>query len=262
MRHIKRFHKKGNFLTDNIGSFLLALAVALVGLYLIWAYILYGVDQDAISSCGFMTGSEGICQISCDSETEIEFENVGCKGKENKCCVLKAGDIRDTILPPPYGGNDVYNFGVTSISFAQPPSAACTQETTAAGTDTDTYLCLPGRSYTFKIDIGVENTGDPANVDDVKISAVPVVVMSGNSDTVRPYGTYTGKEVGLSAGTPVTADITISSSDSKEGNYMTIYPYVKCETRKCKLTDEKRRGIVAYDEEKYLTVKFVRHTSP
>lgn len=252
---MKRFDRKGNFLTDNIGSFLIALAVALVGLYLIWAYLLHGVDYGATSSCGFMTGAKGVCQISCDADTEIEFENVGCKGKENKCCVLKEGDIRDTILPPPYGATD--EFTITSIGLESPPSASCTQDTSDASIST--WICPPARSYTFKVAIGVEKTGTAVDNDYAKISAVPVLVLSGNADKVMPPGTYTGKEIGY-AGTAL-ADVTVSASDAKEGNYVMIYPYIKCETRKCKLTDEKRRGILTYDPEKYIMIKFVKTTT-
>ncbi len=262
MKHTRRFRKKGNFLTDNIGSFLLALAVALVGLYLIWAYLLHGVNPSSMNGCGQLTGSRGTCQISCDTNTEVEFENVGCKGKTNKCCVLKDDSITRTILPPPFGGTTEYNFEITDIRFnGDISSIGCDQEPAPDGDTSVTLRCPPMRSYRIPIAVVVSSTGTGP----VEVLAVPVVIVSGNADTVRPPGTYVSKEkVDITSAQSAEAyvDVTLSATDSKEGNYVTIYPYAKCETRKCELADESRRGILSYSEEKYITVKFVRTTTP
>jgi len=55
----------------------------------------------------------------------------------------------------------------------------------------------------------------------------------------------------------VTAKIEISNTESKANNYIDIYPYVKCETRQCKSTDDLSRGILDRGgEEDYITIKF------
>jgi hypothetical protein len=258
---MRRINKKGNFLTDNIGSFLLALAVAMVGLYLIWAYLLHGGGNSlsAAGKCGALTGSRGECKAACDINIEVEFENVGCSGKENKCCVLRDENIRDVIIPPPYGGNTDYNFEVLSIALAEQPSGSCNYENTPTGTSDNVIECRPKLSYRIPIRISVKNSG----AGEVKVSAVPVVVVSGNADLVKPVGTYVGEVVTLQPGDTgdVLVDITISSSDSKENNYLNIYPYVKCETRKCKSTDEKSRGILGLNPDASITVKFVPTTT-
>jgi hypothetical protein len=266
MKRINR-NKKGNFLTDNIGSFLLALAVAMVGLYLIWAYILHGggTGLAAAQKCGALTGSRGECKMACDANIEVEFENIGCGGKDNKCCVLKDENIRDVMLPSGYGGNNDYNFDVTAIRLAAQPGVpnGCEVEQSPTGPNDKSILCKPKLNYKITVEIDVENTG----TEELTVSAVPVVVIGGNADLVKPSGTYVGKEETLPSGggtTKVYADISISSTDSKENNYLKIYPYVKCETRRCKKSDEKSRGIldtVPTDSEEVITLKFVPITT-
>jgi hypothetical protein len=247
-------NKKGNFLTDNIGSFLLALAVALIGLYLIWAYILHGGGDSigAAQKCGAITGSRGECKLSCDVNLEMEFENMGCEKRE-RCCVLIDADIRDVILPSGYGGNTEYDFDIESISVNLPE---CQEE--SGSQNGNSWICAPRRSYKIPVQIEVINTGN----NNIKASAVPVVVVSGNSDLVKPVGTYTGKEEDIGSGGAGTlfVEVGITSNDAKDGNYITIYPYAKCETRQCKRTDERSRGILEKmpdGSDEFIIIKFV-----
>jgi hypothetical protein len=258
MRRINKDKRGG--IWDHFGDFMLALALTLFGLMLIWGYKVHGQNLESMQGCGQITGSRGECKISCDINTEVEFENVGCKGKENKCCVLNDENIRDVMLPGGFGGNSAYSFDVLSIAADMSGISACTPEANADGTTDDkTWKCKPNIAYKIPINIEIQNTG----TGDLDVVAVPVVVVSGNADTVKPIGTFTGDKLSVPGGQSGTLKVTVSinSGDSKTGNYLNIYPYAKCDTRQCKRTDEKLQGIVSRNIDTSIMIKFVPTTT-
>jgi len=261
----KNIHnKKGSVLADHGVEFAMAVIGLLICLYFAWAYLLHGAGDNLsqMQKCGAYTGGRGQCALSCDRNTEYTVQGAGCS-KNEVCCVLIDENAQDVILQTPYGGSPTYDFSVLAISFdPNKPLTGCEYETTVSGQQDEKVIhCTPGHQYRISVAIAVESTG--TDNPPLQISAVPVVVITGNADTIKPAGTFAGPVVDLGSGTPPTAEIVITNTEAKADNYIDIYPYVKCDTmRVCKSTDPMKRGILNRGpEDEYLTIKFVPLTT-
>jgi hypothetical protein len=248
-------NKKGVMWSDIKDAILTAIVIA-IGIYIIWAYFLHGgvKNVDTLQKCGSLTGNNGLCKESCDS-TEMAFENLGCTGAKNICCVAKNKNMDDVVLPSGYGGNTQYDFKVTKIEFGEPPDG-CTFEKSAI----DTIICKPGSAYQIPVIITITNLNRA-----VEVYADPIAVINGNGDTVKGTGTFSGTEPAkLSTKgetSKVSSEIIITAKESIDNNYWEIYPYARCITTECRKTDTSgSRGIMSMNNNELVTIKFIGTT--
>jgi len=251
-------NKKGVMWDDIKNAVLAALAIG-VGIYLIWAFLLHGAGTSAgaLQKCGALTGSKGECKELCNTATELTFENVGCTGVANKCCVRKAENMNDVILPSGYGGNSEYDFKVISIDFDSSLGlpAGCQPDSNVAS---KTIICTPNGRYSIPVVIQIKNVNRA-----VEVYADPVVVINGNGDNMKKLGTYVGKvPLKLDAITltgEAKTTIEVGAGESTENDYWEVYPYAICITNECKKTDSsKSNGILSMNNNDLVTIKFIK----
>jgi len=260
---MKSMNKKGVW--SDIKSALLAIAILGVSLYILWAYVFHGILPQAhtFEKCEGLSGNNGLCKESCDSTTEFAFPGVGCgNGKASTCCVRKNPNMNDVILPGGYGGDKSFEFEVVSINFGALPGK-CAFDTTDPLKSKKTIICPPNYQQTIPIEITVRNLYGA-----IIVFADPVIVINGNGDKMSKFGKYIGNtNVNLPKNTAaapapgpefiIKSDIKIASSEAIENDYWEIYPYVKCETKECKKTDDPAgRGILNYNTNDVLTISF------
>lgn len=246
-----KVHKKGSWIVDHLGEFIVMAIVVGVLMYIAWSYLLHGAGSQltALQKCGALTGNSGVCKETCDSKVELELPNVGCKGLENKCCVLKDENIDDLGLPDGYGiPNDLYNFNIESFYIDTSQTIeGCTIGLTAWRID-----CKIGTEIQLPVGMDIINYGTKP----VSVYAEPWIVIAGNGrNSVSAVTSPSAKDnpIDIDGGSidsgsvgKITTNIVISSSYSNlENKYLQIYPYATCSTEECQKggQDPKLQGL-------------------